>query len=250
MVYAMLVAASALSTVPADASCGRSPPIRVWPHRGVPVPMNAHVLITAPATWRGDATLLLVTAPRRGRATDRVAVKEEAWRTAEVERIELTPLAPLAPSTAYELRSSRGEVLGAFTTSVMEDKRAPTWSGVTRGSLYRFRAGVIDVECGTSLLDVEGPSEAVDDQTTSEDIRYAVWAGKPGAPLDYTLPPLAWTARSPYRSEGRFGLDYGSSEFGNDIDLPKERPLRIGIKAYDLANNATAPSEITVNDRH
>lgn len=247
LITSLIVASSLLAAIPAHAVCGRTPPISVWPHRGVPVPLNAHVVMTALADWRHDATLSLVTAPRRGRPVERVAMKEQVWKTAQVERFDLTPLASLAPNTSYELRSSRGEILGMFTTSVMEDKRPPTWGGVERGSLYRSRANVIDIECGYPLIEVAGASEAVDDQTTSGDIRYALWAGKPGAALDYAAPPLGWASRSAMAKE--FSLEYGESELTNDIEVPKDRPLRIGIKAYDLAGNGSAPSEITVNDR-
>jgi hypothetical protein len=242
--WATLIA-SLLAGVPAHAVCGQAPPIHVWPHRGVPVPTNARVFVTAPITWRGDATFTLQTAPRKSQRVARIGLKEQSWRGGGTERFELTPLAPLAPSTAYELRSSRDEVVGIFTTSVLEDKRPPMWSGVTRGHLWREKKGVIPVECGVPLVHLEGASEAVDDQTTSDDIRYALWAGKPDAPLDYAAPPLTWTARA--REAKRFELNVGSSIPGdNDFELPKERPLRVGIKAYDLAANASDPSEVTL----
>jgi hypothetical protein len=237
--------ASMLAAVPAHAVCGMRPPIHVWPHRGVAVPTNARVFVTAPATWRADATFSLQTAPRKNQPSARIALKAQSSRGASVERFELTPLAPLAPSTAYELRSSRGEVVGIFTTSVLEDTRSPVWSGVTRGQLWREKKGVIPVACGVSLVHLEGASEAVDDQTTSDDIRYALWAGKPDAPLDYAAPPRTWTARA--RDARAFELNYGSSiPEDNDFELPEERPLRVGIKAYDLAANASDPSEVTL----
>ena len=234
----MVIAASAFAALPAHAVCAQMPPIHVWPHRGVPVPTNARVVVTAPATWRGDATFTLQTAPRRDQPVARVALKEQSWRSASVERFELTPLAALAPSTAYELRSSRDEVLGIFTTSILEDKRPPAWTGVTRGHLRREKKGAVPLECGVSLIHLEGASEALDDQTTGDDIRYALWAGKSGSALDYASPPLTWTARP--RETRQFELNY------DDFELPSERPLRVGIKAYDLAANASDPSEVTL----
>jgi hypothetical protein len=237
--------ASMLAAMPAHAVCGALPPIHVWPHRGVPVPTNARVFMTAPTAWRGDATFTLQTAPRKSQPVARIGLKEQSWRGGSVERWELTPLTALEPSTAYELRSSRGDVLGIFTTSVLEDKRPPRWSGALRGFLRREQKGVIPVECGVQLIHLEGASEALDDQTTGDDIRYALWAGKPSSPLDYASPPLTWTARA--RATKQFELNYGSSiPEDSDLELPKERPLRIGIKAYDLAANASDPSEVTL----
>lgn len=256
--------AAAFATVPAHAICGRPPPIVVAPHRGLPVPTNAHVMVTAPAAWRGDATLFLVTAPRTddGRVlpSTRVALREQSWRAAGTERIDLTPLVPLSPSTAYELRSSRGEILGVFTTSVLRDERPPTWSGLQSGALYEAPAStpgsggkkaIAPLECGSDRIRLRGTSAATDDQTPTDEIRYALWAGTPGAPLPYASPPLTWSTRATYPAQAQspleFALVYGSTEQESmDFELPKGRPLRVGVKAIDLAGNATEASELTL----
>lgn len=244
-----LISAALFAAIPAHAICGRPPPIHVWPHRGVPVPTNAHVFMTAPATWRADATMTLVTAPRKDRPTERTGLKEQSWRAAGTERFELTPLSPLLPSTTYELRSSRGEILGVFTTSVIEDKHPPTWGGLRSGRVWKERRGpgvTVSPECGNELVLLEGPSQAIDDQTQSVDIRYALWAARAGAPIDYGSPPLTWTTRD-RDLPTRFTLQYGSSSPEEmDFELPKDRPLRVGVKAYDLAANATDASEVTL----
>lgn len=174
-----------------------------------------------------------------------VPLREQSWRAARTERFELTPLTPLEPSTAYELRSTRGEVLGVFTTSVLEDRRPPTWGGLKAGRLWREPKNVVPAPCGVDLVRLEGPAAALDDQTTSDDVRYALWAARPGVALDYSTPPLTWTSRD--RGSLEFVLSYGSSDHeAMDFELPKERPLRVGVRAFDLAANGSDPSELTL----
>jgi hypothetical protein len=225
----------------AHAICGRTPPMFVSPHRGVAVPTNAQLVLSAPVTWRGDSKLTLVTAP--GQRHTAVALTERAWITGKIQRFELLPSAPLSPSTAYELRTTRGEIVAVFTTSVLADTRPPTWTGVRSGVVRRFDPRVIGLECGSPEITLSGESAASDDQTTRDDIRYAAWFGKPSTPIDYTAPPVTWTRASP---DIRFSLQFGNTE-DSDFDLPPQRPLRIGVKAVDFAGNASAPSELTLD---
>jgi hypothetical protein len=235
--------ALALAPGAASAICGQPPPVDVWPHHDSgAAPTNTRVVIAMARGWRRGATLSLRTAPLPGKPRAPIAATERAWTTTDVERATLVPDAPLAPRTAYELWTSRGEIVGLFTTGDAPDTTPPTFRGV-EGARVLERTGPI--ECGLPRLVANGKALATDDRTEQRDILYAVWA-EPGA-IDYTKPPRGWTTAEDDRRGRGFTLTYGSTEQGDDdLDLPAKRPLRIGIRAIDLAGNASAPSEVTV----
>jgi hypothetical protein len=261
-----VVAPALLVALPhaARAICGQPPPAVVSPHRGDTAPLNANVVMTMPSDWRAKSALTIKTAPAPGKPRVAVAAKERAWVTVTVERVELVPEAALSPSTAYEVWNARGEILGAFRTGTTADTTAPTWGGLKSGHTYRItpisnvgghKVITIDMECGEGLLDLFMDAYAEDDQTPASSVRYALWAAAPPRAIDYTTPPLGWLTISPEQQKlamrpgtpPSYMLDYGTTEsYSNDVVLPAIRPLKVGVRAIDLAGNATAPSELTV----
>jgi len=244
----------------AHAICGAPPPVTVSLRRGVAAPLNARPVLVAPAAWRGSKPLVLATAPRVGQPRTRVELRERAWTSAGHERIELTPAKELSPATVYQLESSTGDVFGVFTTGAKPDTTPPTWAGLSSGRLWqppqRGRPVQIPGECGDDLITLEASAAATDDQTPAADLRYALWAGDAKAPLDYKAPPRTWI-RADFeeqkrltpasRGTPRFYLLFGSTEAElMDFELPKTRPLKIGIKAIDLAGNESAASELSL----
>lgn len=215
--------------VPATAAavCTRQPPLKVWPHHGGLAPTNAQIVIEGKV-----GPLRLVTAPRaRPRAV-----------------LSLTP-APggvrkppsLEPDTSYELRDDADRVVGVFTTGSLADTAPPTWPGVTKAVTPKPPAKSADeggpLECSAPTLRLEGEMAATDDLTARTDIRYALWLGET---LDYDQPPVTWTTvPDNWREATSFTLTYG-------LELPKERPLKLGVRAIDLAGNASPPSELTL----
>lgn len=260
-------AAAALVAAPhvAGAICGLSPPVHTLPRRGVAAPLNAHVVVSRPSASSGYE-VTLTTAPARGAAERaRIAVKRSVDANHAFEHVELVPAAPLLPRTAYEVWGG-GAIVGAFTTGDATDTSAPTWAGARGGKAYvppkanaqRTTSRVIRLaeECGEPYVEIESIAPAADDQTPENDIRYALWAGDPKAALDYGKPPFGWctidvAAQRSSTLNGRqpiFVLRYGNTE-GLDDDLrelPPMRPLLVGVRAIDLAGNASAPSELVV----
>lgn len=219
-------------------------------HRGVPAPLNARPALIAPATWRAGKPLVLATAPRSGTPSAHIAMRERAWASAGHERIELTPAIELAPSTVYELQSDAGVIVGVFTTGTRPDTTPPSWVGLTSGRLWQppKRGGVVRIpmECGDDLVFLESRAAATDDQTPAPSLRYALWAGDPKSPLDYKSPPLTWTTVP--ETPRHLYLSFGTTEESlMDFDLPKTRPLKIGVKVIDLAGNGSPASELTLN---
>jgi hypothetical protein len=153
--------------------------------------------------------------------------------------------------------SSRGEIVGAFTAGETSDTTPPAWSGVASGSLVtRWRGGMINgvfqlaPECGDDLVSLTAATSAHDDATKDEQLVYAIWAEPPTKLIDYTTPPRSFVAFDASMmmqgARGPMHLGFGNTEYMNDLDLPKARPLRVGVRVLDLAGNATPPSELTL----
>lgn len=244
----------------AHAICAAPPPVSVSLRRGTVAPLNVRPALTAPASWRGGKPLVLATAPRIGQPRTSIELRERAWTSAGHERIELTAATELAPATVYELQSSTGDILGVFTTGTKTDTTPPSWAGVSSGSLWqpqRGRSIRVPQECGEELVVLEATAAATDDQTPAADLRYALWAGDPKTALDYKSPPRTWLRADheeqkrltpASRGTPRFTLAFGTTETDlMDFELPKTRPLKVGVKAIDLAGNESPPSELTLN---
>lgn len=211
-----------LAPATASAICGGEPPIKVWPHHGSVAPTNAQIVVEGTA-----GTLRLVTAPgAQPRKEVPLTQTGNVWKPTALD-----------PSTNYELLSG-DRILGVFTTGTLADSAPPSWPGITKAFPPAKPSKGVQVECAVSTLRLEGAAAASDDLTSRGDIRYALWLGKS---IDYTAPPQTWTTiPNDWRSEKTFTLVYPMD------DLPKERPLLIGVKAIDLAGNATPASELTL----
>ena len=74
--------------------------------------------------------------------------------------------------------------------------------------------------------------------------------------IDYGKRPLTWVAidvaqqRSAMKvgTDGPWLLSFGNFDGPEpeSLELPPVRPLRIGVRAIDLAGNASAPSELVL----
>ena len=73
-----------------------------------------------------------------------------------------------------------------------------------------------------------------------------MWKAAPGVAIDYRTPPVLFAAAELDGAAGaRIALgntDSGDSDFVGDGG----RPMKLGVRAVDLAGNASAPSEIVV----
>jgi hypothetical protein len=243
-----LVCAMVVVPTGAGAICGRAPPVHVWPH-GKTAPTNARIAMTMPKDFRAGSALSLRTAPVRGAPSrTTIATRNRTWITSDFERAELVPSSALAPRTAYEVWTARGEILGVFTTGDGTDITPPSWVGVKAVRFYRTapRPGIVtlSMECGSPRLVLDSDTPASDDQTAASDILYALWAEPLGTKLDYTKPPRSIVVAGPAFGRG-FTLYFGNDSYDDDIDLPRANVLTIGVRAIDLAGNASAPSELT-----
>ena len=269
--YASLALVAALSVAtPHDAVaiCGRGPDVGVLPTLAMLGPSNTHVWIRLPAGWEtrgicasradcpgGAFELSLRRAPVAGRPPLAIPVTTAHSRAGAFATEELVPAAPLEEGT-YEVwcvdrrNAARGRIVAVFRVGGEDDRTAPLWPGVKSAWYVRppaSRGGVIMLpgECGDPLV-VLDVARAHDEGTRDEGIRYAVWKAAPGAAIDYRAPPLLFAAAELEGASGaRIALgntDSGDSDFTGDGG----RPMKLGVRAVDLAGNASVPSEIVV----
>ena len=268
-------------------TCGRDPDATtVPPPIGVRAPRNVQPRITLHANWRvqsfcppwgndrrflaGRFDLSLRAAGAVGPVTP-IALREST--SGEVATVVIIPAGPLAPNERFEVvyveqdAKEAPRILATFTTGDRIDDKPPIWAGVTSHSKVgawphatpprpqqRAKPGVIvldALDCGGPGLAFKGLLAATDDDTRAEDLRYAVWMGDPDAPIDYTAPPLAYESGTlePQRSSGMaLVVLFGGRLSPNGFSFPAgKRTVKVGLRAIDLAGNASAPSEQLVN---
>lgn len=251
----------------AGAICGRPGDVIFVPHGDRVAPLNAHVRLELPATWRTTALdcskpsdapppsacrpgrFELVLRPAltsRTEGNDVATTKRESV-LADAGTVELIPTRLLVAHTRYEVwlqddsTTHRSRIVAIFTTGDAVDRQAPTWSGITRA----FRHHDLG-ECERDEIAILAPP-ASDDQTPASQIRYGIWIGRGQGRIDYDAPPLTYAESSPIVQ--RAGVDraeVGLSLGSEAVVRPGERFLKIGLRALDLAGNASTPSETTV----
>src|SRR5262249_58881264 len=127
---------------------------------------------------------------------------------------------------------------GTFTTSDRVDEAAPEWEGLKSGEVS---AGLFE-GCGAGEpFVVLGLGKRSDDQTPPAALRYAVWVGQAGKPLDYDRAPsavvTAWGDR----------LSLGPESRCAPADLQLAQGLAARVEGLDPPRAATAPSRADRN---
>lgn len=262
----------------AGAICGRAADASMMPPPiAVRAPINAQITLSLPSSWRtqtlcadepskcvaGSFELALRAAPG-DRATGVAPAAIDAAVTESmlgaIATVVMKPRAPLAPRTRYEVvRSDKSGkvpllVFGTFTTGDTTDDKAPAWSGIashrvgSTGPTKNKGVVTIAVECAANALDVVG-AVATDESAPASALRYAVWIVDEGRAIDYASTPLAILEG---RVEPKRG---GGAEVAVTVPLDRDGRLalpngkktaKVGMRAIDLAGNASASSEITV----
>ena len=255
----------------AAAVCGRAADVSFVPFGERIAPLNARIRVSLPESWPtttldcsgaygsptasacrpGRMSLVLRTAPGTGAKVDDVATTQRESRSGEVATVELVPERPLKPNTRYEVwhRDAAGvhrsRVLATFETGLTTDTTAPLWRGIQSA-----RRMTSQLEC-----DVDGISVLAwiptDESTPRAQLRFGIWLADDSGTLDYGSPPLLFaegvddmSARVRDPEVVRIPIGTGAK---NDFVFPKgKRFVKIGIRAFDLAGNASPPSETTV----
>lgn len=261
--------AGAICGRPADASM-------VPPPIAVRAPLNARIVLSLPSSWRtktfcedalsttcrsGSFELALRIAPGDHATAGAPQIVDASLTESALgatATVVMKPRTPLAARTRYEVvRTDKAGkvpilVVGTFTTGDATDEKAPAWSGITshRVSSTEPRKGVVSIaeECGVNAIELEGVA-AEDEGTPAKAMRYAVWIVDQGKAIDYGASPLAILEGNVWPKHG------GGNELVVTVPLERDGKLalpngkktaKLGMRAIDLAGNASAPSEITV----
>jgi hypothetical protein len=281
------VVACALALTGSDArsQCLCPSDVTVTPFDGAPAALNTHVRVVLPARWkrRGlgckseyadppspcperDYRLSLHPAPGTGTTNADVTFTERDTVRSAYAEAELTPNAPLAPDTRYELwleAPERARVLGTFVTGRITDTTSPVWSGVTSAGFSDQAADAAKAHPGRlQIHECDAGRElwfrfraATDDVTPPNAVRYGIWIAAAGSSPDYQQPALAYLDPG-YLQADATGLPSVTVSLGGGLcqdfdlgalDLVGRR--KVGVRAVDVSGNASAPSEVTVDFR-
>jgi hypothetical protein len=218
------------------------------PDRVDDAPLNARVRVEVPANRSaGGAPGKVVL---RAVGGGEVAVTTRTFKPGGwVELAELTPKAPLAPSTQYELALLDPEqypstvVFGTFRTGVSADTTAPRLERLGPAVVHR------NAQHGSGSCQIAGPwvtfenVGAVDPARAGAQLSFGVWVGDAAGRVDTSKPPVSLV------SAGRGAIAIGRTSLcdPHDFPLPKAGPLVLGVAAIDEAGNASAARTVRVN---
>jgi hypothetical protein len=206
-------------------------------------PPNTKIRAAVPA---GPGTLVLRT--DRG---DEVPSTTRAFKTGGgVDLVELTPRAPLAPSTRYQVafinpaRHPSTVVFGLFRTGTAPDTAPPRFEPVGKATGHRVN------DAQGSACEVEGPWVEIENVRANDPGRadarltFGVWLGDAAGRIDASKPP---TGMFLLGKEGPLVVGRDSLCSSSDFPFPKGGgPLSLGVAALDEAGNASAMQRVNV----
>jgi hypothetical protein len=246
----VLVGAAVPAEREADA-CSCAPPAAslVAPDRVDDAPLNAKVRAFLPSSTvaPGPAARLVLRAHATKAAvtTTRTAFATGGW----LSTVELSPAAPLEPSTQYELALLEpgavpgATVLGTFRTGSSADTTAPRLEPLGKAVAYANKNAV-----GTACQ-ITGPWITIDGVRADDPGRagaqllYGIWLGDAAGNVDTNRPP-AELARA---VDGRLHLGRTSACDPHAFPLPRTGVVWLGIAAVDEAGNTSAPRRVRVD---
>lgn len=153
--------------------------------------------------------------------------------------VELTPLRALVAGESCAVVGPGKSVRTWFVVDERQDTTAPRLAGLGRAQV---RGSSWDGARARAEIALHGLG---DDGAGPASLLLALWVGSPGEALDYGRPPTSW-ARVNTRLRSR---PVAFLNEGGDCELPSlEFPehgerSRLGIRAVDLAGNASPPVE-------
>jgi len=212
-------------------------------------PLNARILVEVFAMHGQKVELDAISLRRQGSA-DAVKVRRRVVGSGEVRILELTPVASLAPKTAYQVvqgRGTSGYVAGQLTTGGGTDRTAP----VAKELKVRF----FDVEVSNPWW---GPGKRrfrflrakLTRGAGEPALAAALWVLEGAGRIDFNKPPTTYYLDQPE------GVELGNLPSScplTNLTLPekagKAGKLRVGVRLVDGAGNASAPREAEVDLR-
>ena len=235
-------------------SCSGPETTVLGPERVDDAPLNTKVRVEVPSSFSsspagGNASSGGLLLRVHGRATP-VAVSARVTAPGGwASLVELTPSAPLEPSTQYEVLTSdpaavpQNHVYGAFRTGRATDATAPRIDAIGPAVAYRNTSAM------GSMCMVPGPWVTIDGLVAEDPGRhdaqlvFAVWLGDANGTVDTKRPPT-----SVLRARGG-RLDIGQTSLCDPraFPLPKTPFAWLGIAAVDEAGNSSAVRRVRVD---
>ena len=183
-----------------------------------------------------------------------VAIEQRVIGTEQERMLEIWPVAPLAPNAFYVV-ARRGEPADAkspagfpslhadFTTGDQVDTTPPSWSGASAARYLATGSAGDPSSCSVHepVIEIDA-AEPKDDDTPAAAIVLGVWIAGPTGAFDYAAAPAVIA---------RIGAGHaylGRTSYCGESDFPaRKAALKLGLRALDLAGNASAPSEVIVD---
>ncbi|MDB5215756.1 MAG: hypothetical protein JWO86_3683 [Myxococcaceae bacterium] len=226
-------------------SCGGPDTTLLGPDRVDDTPLNTKVRVEVPAGTAPGSLLLRV----HGRAAPLPAPPRVIAPGGWTSFVELTPIAPLEPSTRYEVvtvdasKVPPNRVFGTFTTGRAEDTTAPRIDAMGPAIAYK------NTNVMGSMCMVPGPWVTIEGVVADDPGRgdaqlvFAVWLGDASGAIDTKRPPTALTTVH----AGRIDLGQTSLCDPHAFPFPKAPVAWLGIAAVDEAGNTSALRRLRVD---
>jgi hypothetical protein len=243
-----LLLASVLATSDGHACSCIGPELEVLsPRRPDGLPLNARVRVAMPAVGAGQAFPRLALRVHGGAE---VVGRTRVYPDVAESVIELTPTAPLSPSTRYEVavidpsQHPSTTVLSTFVTGTSVDTAAPVLDGlgVVSGHVST-RSGGGDCTIPGQWVTIEG-WKAHDPGREHPELVFAIWGANAQGILDTNRVPDALLSPSEYNRS----ITIGRSSLCSTRDFPLKGPIvPLAVAVLDEAGNASAPRRIRVD---
>ncbi len=243
----LLLACLAAPKIADACSCATLGTIRIVPGPRDGAPLNTRILLEVPPIE--DIQSKHVT-PEDIQVTVRgpkgaIAIDVARWGDADLRWIQLTPKAALSAATRYSVHVSvagKDSLLGQIVTGDAADRTPPTFAGVTKAEVVTDKPNPGRCTTGQAYVALT-VGAAADDATPPQDLRYQVWLADDRGAVDYAKPPTATVAAR----GGELLLGHPSICSAASFVLPDRPSFKLGVKAIDLAGNASEPSLVDVS---
>lgn len=218
-------------------SCASPKATLLSPAGEQPAPVTARVRVLLPTPRAAGATLSL-----RTPGAPTVAASATSRAMGDVELVELTPTAPLAPDTRYEvLLRTPGEypstfVFGTFRTGAERDVKAPRLDALGAVSA-RANPGAMSSMCqsGDTVISFEGVHVS-DPDRDGAGVAVGVWIADPSGRVDTKALPSFLSAPR----EGHLQVGRSSICDPRAFALPRAPSVTLGVAAVDESGNTSA----------
>jgi hypothetical protein len=243
IVVSLIAFAIALVARPEEAgACSCSMPRVTISPADADAPINSTVIAWLPAYVGkpGEVTFSL----RKKVSGDQVPVDYRPGGAAALAVVEMIPRAKLDPNTTYEVVMVKGQgapqPVGSFATGKTALTGPPAFQGIAKANYYK----AVPVCCMCMTDDPYAVLELRDKFPDSKvnQMRFAVWMSDAAGKIDYTKTPTTYH----YGSDSLY-LGHPSTCSSANFTFPKQKALKLGVKLVDLAGNASAASEVTLD---